>query len=388
MSIHIDLNMTMLPETHRVFLARPGEQYTYFSHFRAEEFIGPDLPLVELEPGVPVTEHEHLDDMLKRAMAYRRLKNMRQLRFPDELDDMIDLSQYKERESLHSQSSEQFKAILRGYFELAQKGDLVLIPPRAWTSDALLVEFTTNPENMSYGHIPYGNRRNEQFVKIPVRHFRLLRSVPKRLLPKHVLDVVGAPNAFVEFGHADANDLIDLAYDDFTARNHYISTFNITKDKYTVDHEIRFAAFVKFISANVKAVSESSDDKFTIAEAILGDFEGYIPSLQSHVSSPGWLRLRDERITPLVISVLFALAVEIGPAAARAAEEDMITMGNSKAPKDDECTMQVHKMALDLFKLLRLNEDWPQACELARKNSEETGMQSQSTISESEGARP
>jgi len=243
----------------------------------------------------------------------------------------------------------------------------------------LLIEFSTGPGEFVYRKIPYG----EYLLDVPVRKFREIGVVPKRLLPLHILGIVTKPNGFVQFGKSDTADLHEIAYDSFIKDNEYCSTFHVGENAYSLEHDLLFAVFVKVVVANSKAISESLDP-LSIEDAFHGEFGDYTPTLQSNVNSPGWLRLKGSRITPLLASALFSLAVEIGPHAVQAAENGMITVGNSKAPKDDACVARVHKETLEFIKFLRL-EKWAPACELARKVSDRTGMHSQSTISQSKG---
>ncbi len=200
MPIYVDMRAMVLPEGHRAFLARPGEQSRYFDLFRKMGAIGPDLPFVELQRGVSIDEHEHLDAMLRRAIAFRSLRSSPQpAGYPSE-----DLADYRTARRVRASSAAAFKTILKGYFESAQKGDLALIPPSAWQSDALLVEFSGGPGNVVYRKIPY---QDFFLVNIPARRFREIGTVEKRLLPSHILDVATKPNAFcarVSPGEEDA----------------------------------------------------------------------------------------------------------------------------------------------------------------------------------------
>ena len=253
----------VLPEGHRAFLARPGEQSKYFDLFREMEAIGPDLPFVELQRGVPVDEHDDLDHMLKRAMAFRRPKSKAAFEGPPSEN----LGDYVAARRVQAPAAAQFRRILKGYFESAQKGDLALIPPSAWRSEALLVEFSGGPGNIVYRKVPYGDTL---LVDIPARRFREIATVTKRLLPPHILDVVTKPNAFVQFGRSDTTDLHDLAYGSFVREEEYSSTFYVTNPEYNLEHDLLFAAFVKFVAANSKAVAEATEAPYTLEDSFLG----------------------------------------------------------------------------------------------------------------------
>ena len=221
-------------------------------------------------------------------------------------------------------------------------------------------------------------------ITIPARRFHTVRTVPKRLLPTHILDVVTKPNAFVQFGRSDTNDLHDMSYDSFSRDDEHSSTFRVSEREYNLEHDLYFAAFIKVIAANVRALAEDASQPYSIEDALLKDFGDYIPTLQSNVNSPGWLRLKSVHITPLLASVLLSLALTVGPEAVQAAEDGLIIIGNSKAPEDDPCIAIVRESALDFFGLIGL-DTWSQACELARKVNAGSGMRSQSIVSQPGG---
>ena len=375
MAIHIDLKARTLPDDHRVFLARPGRDYQYFGHFRKMRAIGPDLPLVELDRGLPIDDQVLLGDMLKRAVAFRSWRSRSRYEEPPSRT----LSDYIGKRNIRRDSAAQLRAALKGYFEEAKKGDLALIPPSAWRDEALLVEFTGNSDNVVYREIPYGARTAYIPVAIPARRFREVSVVPKRFLPPHVLDIVEKPNIFVEFGRTDRFDLQDLTYPSFVKDDEYSCTFELTEAKYTLEHDLWFASFVKFVAANTKAISEDAVESVSFEEAILAELGDYAPALQSNVNSPGWLKLKGPNITVLVAAVLFVLATTPGLEAIDAAADGRIVLGNSMAPLDDICVAQVYRTTLDFLELIDL-DDWDKSCEIARKVKLATGMHPPPTV--------
>ena len=378
MTIRVDLNTAIIPENHSAFLARPGEDSRFASIFDRMNIVGPDLPFMELSRGTSIEQHADMSDMLKRADAFRRWR-----RWSTEpvSTPPTELSAYRSKERLHHRSESQFRAVLKGYFETAKKGDLALLPPSRWISDALLVEFSTKPSEFVYREVPCGKDYN---ATIPVREFRTVARVPKRFLPQHVLEVVGTPCAFGQFGPADTNDLISLAYDDFSRGDQFISRFHVGNQHYALDHDVYFMAFVKFVSANLRSVLEQSEQVYSIEDALLKDFGDYTPELQSNVNSPGWLRLKGKQITPLVVSVLLTLAVVYGIDILTAVSEEQVIIENSLASPDDPCAEMIQYRTDEFLKMMH-PDAWGEACDWARKIHEEAGIRSQSKVSNTDG---
>ncbi len=76
---------------------------------------------------------------------------------------------------------------------------------------------------------------------------------------------------------------------------------------------------------------------------------------------------------------MFALAVEVGPEAFGQTEDGTLTIGNSAAPPDDPCALQVKVLIYDQMVLLGA-ERWARACEIARAAAESGGLKSQAKI--------
>ena len=369
MPIRIDLNTKHLSDDHRVFMARPGEGCKHFHHFREMSAIGPDFPCLKIGREHLIDQHENMEEMLKRSLSLKRWKPMS----PDDEPPSEHKIDYNFQQNTPSRSSSQYRATLRGYFEVAKQGDLVLIPPSGWQSDALLVEFSTGPSDFVYRKLPYGTSRLPILLDVPVRKFREISTLQKRLLPTHVLDVIGKPSAFIEFGERDRITLQNIAYNSISKETDYCTTFHIPQSGYSLEHDLLFSAFAKFVAVNCKALSDNRDTPISFEQSLLTDIGEYSPTLQSNVNSPGWLKLRDHHAISLVAGVLFALCPIPTAEVNEAVQNSKIVIGNSKAPDDDTCVAEVSTTSIDFLNFINLDE-WSKACEAARKVIESTGM--------------
>ncbi len=68
--IFVDLNARIIPADREVYVARPGADYRLYPDFVEHEVVFPELPLLELENGVPLSEYQDdLDKRILRALA-------------------------------------------------------------------------------------------------------------------------------------------------------------------------------------------------------------------------------------------------------------------------------------------------------------------------------
>jgi hypothetical protein len=134
------------------------------------------------------------------------------------------------------------------------------------------------------------------------------------------------------------------------------------------------------VAANTKAVDElNGAPVLGFVEAAFRDSGEYIAKLQTNVNSPGDISLVSKVITPLVASVLFLLAVEVGPSAKAEAQNGTLILRNSKAAENDPCTAKVFESSMQILKLLNL-DDWPAACERAQEVAKKTGLKSPAKV--------
>ena len=223
MSFHVNLNNRILEKNHGIYIARAGKESRLFDDFAEIQAIGPSLPGFRIDINFSIDRQPNLKNMLKRALAIRKWAEggQSEIDFPE-----MKLGFYSRKHILRSRSEAQFISTLRGYFERAQKGDLVLIPPNSYQEDAIIAEFRDNPTDVYYNQLP----RRYGIFEVPTRRYKILTKIPKRLLPLPVLNVLAKPNAFVQVGESNKNALYHIAYGSFVVGNEFNSRFDVTTD--------------------------------------------------------------------------------------------------------------------------------------------------------------
>jgi hypothetical protein len=308
--------------------------------------------------------------MVRRAYAVRFWASVGA---PDEIMPLENLSAYNNQSN--PKGFTQYISTLQGYFEKIKKGDLVIIPPSAYSSNAVLVEMVDDAlSEPKYVSIP----RYSPF-HIPARRFRVVASVRKKDLPDDILDIISKPSALVLAPASSRPKLYSRAYNSWVFQGGYTTKLHIASSIYSSSDDINILAFVNFVATNTKLLTiQGQDDTVGIRDAAFYDLGEFAPVLRSNVNSPGFLSLASPYITPLVLSVMLALAVEAGPEAAEMARSGMVTVGNSSAPSNDPCTAAVHESVVTQLRLYF--DKWPEACEIAKKAAKDTGLRSDSQV--------
>lgn len=374
MGIHVDMRVRIIPDNHGVYLARPGEEYGLYEDFMDASAIGPEFPGMEIDRTIPILEQPNLDNNIKMARAIKEWvingKRPNQLPSPNP-SDHSDRRRSKGWPNYHS--------VLHGYFDRAQRGDLILIPQRSINSDVVLAEFTRRPRTVKY----VKTRRYNDFL-VPARPFRTLATMKKKDLSSNLIDLISKPNMLVLIGESERGALYNAAYGTYVSKGQYSTRIDIKSDTYSTPDNITLSAFINFIANNTRAVT-ADDESGTLGwkQAAFADLGEFSLALQASINSPGNITLRASLMTPLVVAVMFALA-GCGEDVLKAAREGRITIGNTLAPPGDLCTAAEGEAAYAQLALDGLVDEWPEACERVRRTIEDTGLSVSPIISETE----
>lgn len=363
--IHVDLKSKVIGENQTVFMVRPGSNYKLYNLFTESQGIYADLLGLELQNGVPLDEQDRVLAQLHRARHLRAFRRSGEIEPSRDLDDY---NQYKKNAAVS-----QLHRVLRGFFEIAKKGDIVLVPPRAFSQDALIGELTSDPSDLSTTRFPqlYGQER------LYGRSVKWLGKVPKGKLSPYLLDLISKPNAFVELRLEERPAIYREAYGSYILPGEYRARFNVSDPDFTTTDDLYIQAFFSFVAANSKRIRENRE-VLPVHKAAFERLGDDAIDLQSNINSPGFLTLISKTTSPLVATALFLLAVSVGPDAVIAAEQGTILIGNSH-DAGDPCTFEIHEEVLQHLRLLQVDK-WAEACEIARVSEEATGLSGQGEV--------
>lgn len=364
--IHVDLRAKVIGPHQRVFFVRPGARYKLYDLFQERSAIFADILGLEFTTGVPLEEQENIIAQLHRARRLRAFRSDNEGGPPSR--DIKDYLDY-----VDSRSVSQLFRILKGFFEEAQKGDIVVVPPLAFSKDTLIGEITSEPTEL----VAARGSPTHPGEQLYGRSVKWLGKVPKGKMSPYMLDLISKPNAFVTIRTEERLAIYREAYGSYILPGQYRARFDVSDPDFTTTDDLYIQAFFSFVAANSKRIRNGNEvvELHRAAFEKLGDDA---IQLQSNVNSPGFLNLIASNLGPLVATGLFALAITIGPEAYAEAVNDTILVGNS-LDADDPCTVEIHKEVLQHIRLLGLDR-WTEACEIARSAQESSGLSSQGEI--------
>lgn len=370
--IEIDLNARVLPDEHNVFVVRPGSSYGLFPEITQQGVLILELPGLGLESG----QRPNDDDLRRRVNRSRALRAWYGGTLDEKEKPNPDLSTYSATDG--GASAAQLISLVRTYFERMRPGDLVIVPPKSYMDDAWIGEITSEPyaiEPVKIGRL-FGDE------VLSGRAVRWITRLPKRDLPYDILDALQKPNAAFLVERSLRGRFYKIAYGNYSISDFYSARFEVTEADFDTVDDVVLQAFFNFVAANTKAVLEPNAADSPIlgfAAAAFKNSGDYIPKLQINVNSPGDISLVSRLITPLVASVLFLLAVDVGPSARAEAQNGTLILRNSKAADNDPCTAKVFESSMEILKLLGLDE-WPEACQRAQEVAKKTGLRSPARV--------
>lgn len=364
--IEIDLNARVLNENHNVYVVRPGSDYRLFPEFRESSLLLLELPGLDWPNGHELSD----EDLRRRINRSRALRGWYRVSTDDPKPSM-DLTSYT---AGGGQSTSQFAGYARSAFERMNIGDLVVVPPRSYREDALVGEVASAAREVETLAVS----KYFGIDELPGRRLRWIGRLPKRQLPYPILEALDKPGAMFLVERSLRGVFYKLAYGNYSIDDSYSARFDVESPDFDTIDDVRIQAFFNFVAANTQAILEGKKPK-SFAESIFYDSGSYIAQLQTNINSPGNLMLHAKMITPLVASILFVLAVDVGPAAKAEIEAGTLVLQNTKAPAADPCSAKVFEVSMEMIKLMNL-DDWPAACARAQEAAQKTGLRSPAKV--------
>lgn len=364
--IEIDLNARVLTEDHNVYVVRPGSDFRLFPEFRESSLVLLELPGLGWPSGTQLTDEE----LRRRVNRSRALRGWYRVR-TDDLKPSTNLDDYT---AGGGQSTSQFAGYARAVCERMNVGDLIVVPPKSYREDALIGEIAAESLTIDTLAVPRLFGPDE----LPGRNVRWIGALPKRQLPFAILEALEKPGALFLVERSLRGVFYKLAYGNYSIDDAYSARFDVDSPDFDTVDDVRIQAFFNFVAANTQAVIEGKKLR-SFGDAIFHDSGDYIAQLQTNINSPGNLMLHGRMITPLVASILFLLAVDVGPAAKAEIEAGTLILQNSKAPATDPCSAKVFEVSMEMIRLMNLDE-WPAACAQAQEAARKTGLKSPAKV--------
>jgi len=253
---------------------------------------------------------------------------------------------------------------LEGLHLEAKKGELVIIPTAGYYGDIMIGEFTESAGKIRYVS---PNPSYDDFL-VPARRVKWIGKKPQHQVTEEFLKAIRTSNPLVLVKKSHRRPLYDAAYPSYMLDDEVHSTFTVKGQSFTARDGYFFQEFLNYAAALAEHVCEDRDDntadfKSDISTAIWSlDDHSYIPDLSININSPGIISLLSSRVTPLIASALFSLALASCDAAGVAHMPNFNDVGVTIAQiADDPCAIQVEKAVR--FSLENMNYDeWQKMC--------------------------
>ncbi len=367
--INVDIHTKFIADDTRVYVARPGAHYRFFNQFIDGQFVGPELPSLEMPAFDQLTSVDDITARVMRSVAIRRwyASGQRDVLLPERA-----IEPYLLKEA--DRATSQFLRVVRAFFSDLKKGDLVVVPPVNFRGMAEIGELTGEPNQFKKLLVPrYPNE------PLTGRNVQWLGSIPKSELPAQALDALQKPTTIFLLPKSAWPQIFRKAYGSYSTTTEYSSRFEITSETFRTTDDFYIQAFFNFVVANTQAVDQSRTEMQGFKEAAFADIKAIAPDLFTNVNSPGGISLKSVTITPIVIAAMLAIAIFVGPDAVDAAVNGQITFGNTMAPPNDPCVAQVSEQVVTQLRLLGYDK-WAEACQYIRQAAEQTGVNSNVSV--------
>jgi len=349
-------------------VARPGANYRFYDLFVDRNFVGPDLP------GLNLPEFDNIDQFpltpfVARAAEIRRwhLAGRRE-----------DLSPHREIEAYEGRqfgrSVSQLSRVVRAYFGGMKKGDLLVVPPASFKALAQIGELADEPNKVSR---VYTDRYGADWLE--GRAVKWLAAFPKSDLPASTLDALQKPSPLFLLPRDYMPRIFRRAYGTYYDDSEYSVRFEVKSERFSTKDDLYIQGFFGFVTANTTRISQGEDSVLSFSEGAFAVKPANAPELYTNVNSPGGISLKSSLITPIVISALFTLAVVVGPEAQILAEQAQLVVTNSAAAAGDPCVAEVNNQVITQLRLLGYDR-WLEACNFARDAANATGLESEAVV--------
>ncbi|MBA8819441.1 hypothetical protein BRY73_08515 [Ochrobactrum sp. P6BS-III] len=366
--ITVDIRTKIIPNDARVYVIRPGAYYRLFDQFIDKSFVGVELPKLALPSFSEFSELNDVGERILRSIALRKWFAAGQPlgEYPPQ-----ELEFYSALELDHAGG--QFLRFVKAFFQEIRKGDVVVMPPRSFKKDAIIGEFTDEPnEVVSFASPVYPNH------PLNGRNVKWLARLPKSELPAQTLDRLQKPSVVFLLERSAWPKIFRTCYGAYSTDSEYSAEFRITEEQFQASDDFLIQAFFNFVTANTEKLRRNDENLSGLRDAAFQNVRDFSPSLYTNVNSPGSIALKSGYITPIVIAVMLTLAVTVGAEAVNAAESDTITFGNSLSA-DDACTAKVKKQVVNQLRLLGFDR-WSEACNKIREAAENTGIKTNTLV--------
>lgn len=346
--VKVELDAYVLPDDHTVYKFFPGEGYKFYDAIRDASIAFMDVRgLDELEDDPEDWDDEEVLDLISR----------------DRVDRAVANGEARPKRLVNSPGDKMTQTFLYGLLFYAEKGDLLLMPQKGYTTRVLIGQLLDDAGDIRTVTAKDGG----DVYTFYGRRVKWVGGIEKRLFNAELVEQLQTPVAFFDVGASNYEQVYRLAFDNYVYDRQFVATFRTSKKIFNPKDNFLTSVWLELLEVleEAREGGNSLPENATIYDLVIGSNidEENRDDLSISVQSPGWFRIRSMVASPLASIALFAMAVQGVP------YNDAIaatTAAKIVRQADDTCMGDVDASVRDYIKLLG-KDRWEQACKLAKQ---------------------
>lgn len=364
--IEVDIATRSVSAEEDIYIVRPGAGYAFYREFDRAERVFLEFPALGIDPAHK-PDSTTMRQMIGRSLAVQEWIADGKAGFRPSDDLRTYESQVKGRHF-----GRYAGAITNLFYDLKQ-GSIIVVPsPDIYTD--VLVGVISGPTKLALDTDAYPGE------KVAVRPVKWVGRRRRALFNQDVQKALSNSHPVMQLPRSLRRNVLEAGFDRFIFEGQFFAKFETTNPEFSTLDDYDIQTFINFVAGAVAASQSPAirSHSLGIGEAIrqLRQHPEFTPELISNINSPGFLGLKSDRISPLVASTLFSVALVLEPTPATAGHTHtmpQIQITNSAAGPHDPCAVSVADEARNAMELM-LYDDWVVACEKARDAHQATGV--------------
>lgn len=350
----VDLDAYIVPDDHRVFKCFPGKGYRFYDAIREASAIFLDVRgLEQLGDDATLWAKKDIVDVVRADRQAREAAMVAAGRRPP--------TRTGYSRTGYSRTDRRDQNFILGLFQLAKKGDLVVVPAEGYQRDVLIGEFVDEPGPVAPVTLQDSHNRPVTYLG---RRVRWLGKQKKRLFSDDLIQLLHSQTAFFDIGQRHYEAIYEIAYHNYASPQNFVASFTTSKQTFTARDNLLVSLWFEAISA-VRNVVDGEAGPFQpdqrLFEIAVSSSFSEASELSININSPGEFILRSSREFALVVMALFTLAsAQPTFAQAQSVHVEAKHVGNASS----ECVGRVDASVRRYLDALGAKK-WQEACDMA-----------------------
>lgn len=355
----VDIATRVVRSDENIYVIQPGEGYHLYGQFARSSAVFLDFPDLGLDLTVK-PEWRRLREHIVRSLKIRDWVNGgKRGKEPSR-----DIADYEGED--HGRRLGRYAGAVEALYYDLPPSTIVLVPGPYIDDPVLIGELKGRAQTKSWKGLYAGE-------PMPIRRVHWLRRRPRLAFSPEIRARFGTPNPILQLDRSLREEVVRAAYDQYVFEDEYAARLTTTAADFSTLDDFNIQSFVNYVAGVLAAYDVGVRDRELTFDEALGYLEanrGLVPELAQSINSPGFQRLYNATIAPLVIGALLTMGTSSVAASDHPVQLQVV---NSAAAADDPCAIAVSTRAEEAMKLMKLDE-WKRVCERAQRAKAHTGI--------------